>query len=80
MLPLYRETYFTFHFADDRIISRFHLDGIEYGRRISVFRLDPLTGERLNPIATATAGENGWVNLSEPIVVRAGEGFVAVPG
>jgi hypothetical protein len=24
-------------------------------------------------------GEGGWVDLPEPIIVRAGEGFVAVP-
>jgi hypothetical protein len=24
-------------------------------------------------------GEGGWVDLTEPIVVRAGEAFVAVP-
>ena len=38
-----------------------------------------MTGERLNLIASATAGDGGWVDLSEPIIVKAGEGFVAVP-
>ncbi len=79
MLPLYRESHFTFRFADDRIIPRFHLEGVEIGRRVSVFRLDPVTGERLGLIASATAGEGGWVDLTAPIMVRAGEGFVAVP-
>ena len=34
------------------------------------------------PVASSTAavGEGGWVNLGEPpIIVRAGEAFVAVP-
>lgn len=78
MLPLYRESHFTFRFADDRIIPRFHLEGIEIGRRVSVFRLDPVTGGWLNLIASATAGEGGWVDLAEPIMVTAGEGFIAV--
>jgi hypothetical protein len=30
-------------------------------------------------LAKATVGEGGWVVLTEPIIVRAGEGFVAVP-
>src|SRR4030095_6702556 len=30
-------------------------------------------------LATATVGEGGWVDLSAPIIVRAGDGFVAVP-
>jgi hypothetical protein len=79
MIPLYRDRHFTFRFADDRIIPRFHLEGVETGRRISVFKLDPSTGERLGLIARATVGDGGWVDLPEPIIVRAGEGFVAVP-
>ena len=79
MLPLHRDPHYTFRFADDRIIPRFHLEGVEAGRRVSVFKLDPATNERLDLIATATVGEGGWVDLPEPIIVRAGEGFVAVP-
>ena len=79
MLPLYHDPHFTFRFADDRIIPRFHLEGVGAGRRVSVFRLDPVTGGRLNLIASATAGAGGWVDLAEPIMVRAGDGFVAVP-
>jgi hypothetical protein len=78
MIPIHRDPWFTFRFADDRIIPRFHLEGIESGRRVSVFRIDPGTGERLGLLATATAGEGGWVDLAEPITVRAGEAFVAV--
>ncbi|QJX01193.1 hypothetical protein [Frigoriglobus tundricola] len=79
MPPLYHDPHFTFRFADDRIIPRIHQEGIEAGRRVSVFRLDPVTGGQLNLIASATAGEGGWVDLSEPMMVRAGDGFVAVP-
>ncbi len=79
MLPLYQDRCFTFRFADDRIIPRFHLDGVEAGRRVGVFKIDPATGERRGLLATATVGEGGWVNLPAPITVRAGEAFVAVP-
>jgi hypothetical protein len=79
MLPLYEDPCFTFRFAEARIISRFHLEAVEAGRRVSVFRIDPDTGERLGLLATATVGEGGWVELDEPIMVRAGEAFVAVP-
>lgn len=79
MLPLYRDPHFTFRFADARIIPRFHLEGVEAGRRVSVFRIDPAAGERLGLLAVAGAGEGGWVDLPEPIIVRAGDAFVVVP-
>jgi hypothetical protein len=79
MLTLYQEPHFTFRFADDRIIPRFHLEGVEVGRRVKVYKIDPATSERLGLLATATVGEGGWVDLPEPIIVRAGEAFVAVP-
>lgn len=79
MIPLHRDPHFTFRFADDRLIPRFHLEGVGAGRRVSVFKLDPSMDERLDLIATATVGDGGWVDLPEPIIVRAGEGFVAVP-
>jgi hypothetical protein len=80
MLPLYQDPHFTFRFADDRLIPRFHLDGVEPGGRVSVFRMDPGTDERLELLATGTVSEGGWVDLPEPILVRAGESFVVVPG
>lgn len=80
MLPLHRDPHFTFRFAENRLIDRFHLDGVEPGTPVSVFTLDFATGEGLELIATAVSGDGGWVNLSEPLVVRAGGGFVAVPG
>jgi putative acetyltransferase len=79
MLPLHQDPWFNFRFADDRLIPRFHLEGIEAGRRVSVFRTDPGTGECLGLLATATVGAGGWVDLAEPIIVKAGEEFIAVP-
>ena len=79
MRPLYEDPHFTFRFADDRIIPRFHLEGVPTGRPVSVFRIDPGTGERLGLLATATVDEDGWVNLAEPVIVKAGEAFVVVP-
>jgi hypothetical protein len=32
----------------------------------------------LDLLATATVGESGWVDLEKPIIMRAGDGFVAV--
>jgi hypothetical protein len=79
MLPLYEDPHFAFRFADDRIIPRFRLEGMEAGRRVSVFRIDPNTGERLAKLTAATVCEDGWVDLPEPIIVRAGEAFIALP-
>jgi hypothetical protein len=79
MLPLYEDPHFTFRFASDRIIPRFHLEGVKVGRQVSVFRIALGTGERLGLLATATVGEGGWVELTEPITMKAGEAFVAVP-
>jgi len=78
MIPLYNDPHFTFRFTDDRIIPRFHLEGVEAGRQVSVFKIDPTTGERLGLLTTATVGEVGWVDLTDPIIVRAGDAFVAV--
>ena len=47
MIPLHQDPWFTFRFADDRIIPRFHLEGVEAGRRVSVFKIDPGNGDRL---------------------------------
>jgi len=79
MTSLYHDPYFTFRFAEDRLIPRFHLEGIEAGRSVSVYKIDPGTGERLGLLATATVGDGGWVELKGPILVRAGEAFIAVP-
>ncbi len=79
MIPLLEDPHFTFRFADDRIISRFHLDGVEAGRCVSVYKIDPGTNERLGLLMTAAVGDGGWVDLRVPIIVRAGEAFIAVP-
>jgi len=79
MIPLYEDPHFTFRFADNRIIPRFHLEGIEAGRRVSVFKIDPQSGERLGLLSTATVGEGGWVDLGDSIIVKAGDAFIAVP-
>ena len=79
MLPLYHDPWFTFRFAEDRLIPRFHLEGIEKGRQVSIIKIVPETGDRLDLLATATVGDGGWVDLPQPIFVTAGEGFIAVP-
>lgn len=79
MLPLYHDPWFTFRFDEDRILPRFHLEGLTAGRRVTVFLIDPGTGERFGLLATASVGEGGWVDLAQPIIVRAGEALVAVP-
>src|SRR6185437_15915323 len=80
MIPLHEDPCFTFRFADDRIIPRFHLEGVEAGRQVKVYKIDAGSGERLGLLTTAAVGEGGWVDLAEPIIVRAGDAFVAVPG
>jgi hypothetical protein len=30
-------------------------------------------------LATAAVAQGGWVDIPEPIIVRAGEGFIVVP-
>jgi hypothetical protein len=79
VIPLHHDPHFTFRFAENRIIPRFQLEGVEVGRRVSVFKIDPGNGERLGLLATATVSAGGWVDLPEPIIVRIGEAFVAVP-
>ena len=79
MLPLYEDSCFTFRFAEDRIIPRFHLEGVPLGSQVSVIKIDPETSQRLGLLATATVGDGGWVDLLPPIIVRAGEAFIAVP-
>lgn len=43
MLPLYCDPHFAFRFAEDRLVGRFHLDGVEAGTPVTVFALDPAT-------------------------------------
>ncbi|MGH7224499.1 MAG: hypothetical protein ACRELF_14830, partial [Gemmataceae bacterium] len=69
MVPLYEDAWFTFRFDEDRLIPRFHLEGIAAGWQVSLFKIRPETGERLGLLATATVGEDGWLDLTEPIIV-----------
>ena len=50
---------------------------VEAGQQVSMFRIDPGTGEMLGLLAKATVGEGGWADLGEPIIVRSGEAFSA---
>ncbi len=79
MTPLHRDPHFCFRFTEDRLIPRFHLDGVEPGLRVAIYRLDPQTGGRLDLLAEAVTGDGGWVDLPAPLVMRAGECFIAVP-
>jgi hypothetical protein len=45
---------------DDRILPLFHLQGVEAGQQVLVFRIDSATGKRLGLLARATVGEGGW--------------------
>lgn len=78
MIPLHQDPWFTFRFAEGRIIPRFHLEGVAAGRLVSVFKIDPDTGERLGLLATTTVGTDGWVDMGVPIIVMAGDAFIAV--
>jgi hypothetical protein len=78
MKPLYADDGFTFRFGEDRLISRIHLEGVRCGCRVTVFSVNAKTGERLGLLATATVGKDGWADLPQPLIVRAGDAFIAV--
>jgi len=65
MVPIPEDPWFTFRFADDRIIPRFHLEGVEARRQASFFKIRP---------SPADSG----VDLDEPIIVRVREASIAV--
>ena len=79
MIPLYEQPWFTFRFADDRVIPRFHLEGPKPRCQVTVHAADPDSLRPLRLLATAVVGEGGWVDLPDPIVVRAGDVFVVFP-
>lgn len=79
MIPLYEQPWFTFRFADDRVIPRFRLEGPAPGCRVAVHAAAPDSLRPLRLLTTGVVGEGGWVDLPEPIVVRAGEVFVVFP-
>ena len=70
MIPLHRDPFYRFPFADARRVDRFHLDGAEPGRAVTV--LDLTTDAVL---AAGTVGPGGWVTLPEPLAVAPGGGF-----
>ena len=72
MTPVYEDLHFRFRFADIRIIPRFHLEGVEAGQHVSVFKIAPGTSERLG-LAIATVGEGAWVGLGAIIGTVFGE-------
>ena len=78
-LALYQDPFFTFRFADKRIVSRMHLESVQDGRPISVFKIDPDTGAKRELLAKATVSKGGWVDFTEPIIVKPGDVFIAVP-
>jgi hypothetical protein len=47
--------------------------------QVSVIKIDSESGKQLGLLATAKVGDGGWVDLSQPIIVRAGEAFIALP-
>jgi hypothetical protein len=61
MIPLHRDSHFTFRFDGDRVVPCVHLAGLAAGVRVSVFGYDATTERWLGLIATATVGENGRV-------------------
>jgi hypothetical protein len=78
-MRLYEDPHFTFRFAEARTIPRFHVEGLEPGCRVLVFRIDPATEQKRDLLAMATVGEGGWVDLRVPLTVAAGEAFIVVP-
>jgi protein-tyrosine phosphatase len=76
---LYADPCFTFRFAEDRLIPRFHLEGVPAGRVVRVCAADPQSLAPGNVLASAVVGEGGWVDLPRAIVVRAGDVFVVFP-
>jgi hypothetical protein len=78
-MTLHEDPHYTFRFADDRVIPRFHLNGVAAGTGVNVYRIDPASEARRELLTTASVGEGGWVDLAEPLQVRAGDAFVAIP-
>jgi putative acetyltransferase len=77
-MQIHQDAHYAFRFADDRLIPRFHLEGTLRGQRVSVYRMDSNSGQRLKLLRTAIVGEDSWVDLDDPLIMHAGEGFMAV--
>jgi hypothetical protein len=62
-----------------RIVRRIQLEGVQVGQPIAVFRIDPETGAKRGLLVKATMSNGGWVDFPEPIIVKPGDAFIAVP-
>jgi hypothetical protein len=69
---LHGDPHHTFRFADDRVIPRSHLEGVPASTPVAVYRIDPATEDRRELLVAAVVGDGGWVDLAEPLRVRAG--------
>lgn len=77
MISLFREPWYCFCFTEDRLIPRFHLEGVPTGVRV---RVHQLVQERPGPLLMEGAvDELGWVDCPTPLRMRRGEGFLAIP-
>jgi hypothetical protein len=77
--PHYQDPHFSLGSSEDRIVRRFHVEGVPVGRRVCVVKIDPYTGEWLRLLTTGIVGVGGWVDLTEPILVLVVDAFIAVP-
>jgi hypothetical protein len=78
-VPPFEDPRFTFRCEDARVVPGFHLNGVKAGQRLAVFKMDPGTGKKLDRLTTAIVVADGWVDLAEPISMKAGESFIALP-
>lgn len=70
MLPLYHDPRFILPFSDGRIIPRLHPEGVEPGRRVKVFKIDPGPGRRLGLLAIAAVGEGVSVRHGRTKIIK----------
>ncbi|MFQ3650838.1 MAG: hypothetical protein SNJ75_10935 [Gemmataceae bacterium] len=77
MISLFREPWYRFHFTEDRLVPRFHLEGVPTGIRVRVYQL--VQDEPGPLIAEGVVGADGWVECLPALRVQRGEGFLAVP-
>ena len=77
MISLFREPWYHFCFADDRLIPRFHLEDVPTGVRV---RVHQLVQEQPGPLLMeGVVDESGWVECPIPLRIPRGEGFLAIP-
>jgi hypothetical protein len=78
MIPLRRDPWFTFRFAEARRVDVFFVEGVEPGRRVAIHVLDPTTQAPGARIGVAFVGEAGRTEPAAPLIVQAGEGFLVL--